>query len=148
VKLYRGIYESYKDQDLPPKDELEAKMRELGVPPKQAKKARQVFDRSAEQAGFFQDGRTRLIAPILARPLSPPAGQVQPPLPPPTGRGNALWILNGISIGLPEPGTNWPMSDRVKWLQAAAQIFAVAYQGEDAVIDMTIRATKRPGSAD
>ena len=43
---------------MPPAAALEREMVELGVSPKQKDKARQVFERSAEQAGFFATGGT------------------------------------------------------------------------------------------
>lgn len=63
VPLYRAIYEKYRGHLLPPPKALEREMVLAGVAPKQAGKARQAMERSAEQAGFFVHGEDRLVAP-------------------------------------------------------------------------------------
>lgn len=30
---------------------------------------------------------------------------------------------------LPEPGTAWPVEERIRWLRAAVEVFALAYGG-------------------
>ena len=49
---------------LPPAAALEREMGQLGVASKQTGKARQAFERSAEQAGFFAHGADRLVMPV------------------------------------------------------------------------------------
>jgi hypothetical protein len=63
VPLYQAIYDKYKGQKLPPMKALEREMEALGVSSKQKDKARQVFERAASQAGFFELGKDRLIRP-------------------------------------------------------------------------------------
>ncbi|PZU15649.1 MAG: hypothetical protein DI591_09430 [Citromicrobium sp.] len=63
VPLYSAIYENYKGQRLPPPKALEREMERLGVSNKQTDKARQAFERSARQAGFFAKGEDRLVKP-------------------------------------------------------------------------------------
>ena len=63
VPLYRVVYEKYRGHMLPPPKALEREMVLVGVAPKQAGKARQAMERSAEQAGFFGHGDDRLVAP-------------------------------------------------------------------------------------
>jgi len=65
VPLYKAIYEAYKGQMLPGNPALEAQIEKLGVAPKQKDKARQVFQRSATQAGYFAFGNNRLVQPQL-----------------------------------------------------------------------------------
>ncbi|MFZ2060677.1 MAG: hypothetical protein WAU82_06680 [Candidatus Binatus sp.] len=60
VPLYRAIYDKYKGRLLPGDAVLEADMVELGVAPKQKSRARQGFQRSAEQAKL---GKDRLVMP-------------------------------------------------------------------------------------
>ncbi len=64
VPLYLAIFEEYKSGQLPQDVGLERKIQSLGVPEKQAARARQVFARSAEQAGFFNYGKDRLVRPV------------------------------------------------------------------------------------
>jgi hypothetical protein len=49
-----------------PAASLEREIVELGVAEKQKDKARQVFERSADQAGFFEHGPNRLVMPGIA----------------------------------------------------------------------------------
>lgn len=63
VPLYRAIFDQYRGHLLPPTKALEREMVTLGVAPKQADKARQAFERSARQAGFFAHGEDRLVQP-------------------------------------------------------------------------------------
>jgi hypothetical protein len=63
VPLFAALTEEYKGVMLPPDSGLERKIHELGVSPKQAARARQAFQRSAELAGFFKHGRQRLVHP-------------------------------------------------------------------------------------
>jgi hypothetical protein len=53
VPLYEALHKEYDGYSLPPPAALERKMNELGVSSKQTGKARQAFERSAKQAGFF-----------------------------------------------------------------------------------------------
>ncbi len=67
VPLYREIFEKYRGHLLPPTKALEREMVTAGVAPKQADKARQTFDRSARQAGFYTHGEDRLVQPRFDR---------------------------------------------------------------------------------
>ena len=69
VPLYRAIYDRYAGSLLPNNIGLEKEMTELGVAAKQADKARQAFQRSAAEAGFFRQGSNKLVKPaVAARP--------------------------------------------------------------------------------
>ncbi|MEX2588544.1 MAG: hypothetical protein WD602_11230 [Actinomycetota bacterium] len=63
VPLYRRIFEDYKGRRLPPSILLQQQMVQLGVTPSQVQAARQVFMRSAEQAGFLEVSEDRLVEP-------------------------------------------------------------------------------------
>jgi hypothetical protein len=52
---------------------LEREIANLGVAPKQTDKARQSFERSARQAGFFLQGEDRLVQPRFGKESAPPA---------------------------------------------------------------------------
>lgn len=72
VALYKRIYDDFRGGTLPGDEGLEGHMKDVGVPAKQAENARQVFRRSARQAGFFPFGEDRLIIPILKEGSNPP----------------------------------------------------------------------------
>jgi hypothetical protein len=64
VPLYRKIFDTYKGGPLPSKDaDLEKVIESFGVASKQAKRARQTFQRSAEQAKVFNEKKDRLVLP-------------------------------------------------------------------------------------
>jgi hypothetical protein len=69
VPLYAQLHERYRGGTLPNDKGLEEAIRELGVAAKQVTTARQAFQRSAQRAGYFHQGRNRLVKP-------PPSGTV------------------------------------------------------------------------
>ena len=74
VPLYRRVYEEFRNKTLPPRPApLEHAFVDFGVAVKQKDKARLCFERSAQQAGYFdQGGRDRLIRPVGAGALPSP----------------------------------------------------------------------------
>jgi hypothetical protein len=143
VPLFKRTFDEFKGRPLPPRPlGLEQAFVRFGVTPKAKEAARQVFDKSAQQAGFFASGTDRLIEPIIA------GGGGLPPRPPVDdgGNGNNLTpqqpipstgpdvtgfhpFIQGLLDTLPEPNTNWTVEGRAKWLQAAANIFDLIYKG-------------------
>jgi hypothetical protein len=150
VPLYAAMYEAYKGNTLPPDIAIENEMKRLGVATKQADKARQAFQRSARQAGFFAHGANRLVMPAgmsATPPLEQPSEQPRQT----TGTyrsdsnnsgggtggsggsgGEPPEITNPLLRGLfqllPPPGANWPPEKRQKWLSTAEGIFDLIYQ--------------------
>ncbi|HEX5236189.1 MAG TPA: hypothetical protein VFW25_12765 [Silvibacterium sp.] len=139
VPLYRAIYETYKGKTLPPTGGLESAFVNLGVAPKQKEKARQAFQRSARDAGFFAYGSTKLVIPVL--PVAVGHGKAQAEseesVVPQTGEigggGNGGGddthhpLIDGLIRALPEAGKPWTLEARRKWLQAAAMNFDYVY---------------------
>jgi len=64
VPLYRQSFERYSGAKLPGSKDLELEFLRRGVSRTQLTAARQVFLRSAEQAGFFESGDHRLVLPL------------------------------------------------------------------------------------
>ncbi len=70
VPLYKAMYDSYNGFALPPAAAIERQMQTMGVPPKQAERARQAFASSAQAAGFIaSNGRFSKphLAPVPVR---------------------------------------------------------------------------------
>jgi hypothetical protein len=143
VPLYQAIYEKTKGFPLPNNVGLESLIVDLGVSPKQKDKARQAFQRSAEQAGFFEHGKNRLVIPLETgpRPVPTPASQptiVSPTTDPPrlgnSGGDDGLPpldpILKGLILRIPPAGSVWPMDQRQKWLATAENIFGLVFLDE------------------
>ncbi len=138
VQLYKALYEKFKTVPLPPPDGLEAEIVALGVAPKQKATARQVFQRSAKQAGFFDLAPNKLVLPVM----SPSTNFLLPP--PPTSQkgegavikgnepvGNIHPFIQGLLTTLPDPAEEWETEARMKWLQAAAGIFDLMYRSKE-----------------
>lgn len=168
VPLYAKLYDAYKGQKLPPMKALEREMAALGVAAKQTDKARQAFERSARQAGFFDAGTDRLVRPRTEAP-----GGVKTPPPdrnddrgndrndadqkprhgggggrdePPSGKHHPL--IQGLLITLPEPGGAWAKSDREAWLKMASSIFDMIYTAPKAQPPATTPENAEPDEFD
>lgn len=150
IPLYRKVYEEHKGGTIPPTAALQREMVGYGVAAKQAPKARQVMERSAEAAGFYEKGRDRLVAPVL-RDDGDAGGD--------NGGGGAgnggddsgdggtggrvvsqlHKIVQGMIEELPSRGETWSVEGRVKWLRLAANAFDMIYEGgDDRSIQITI----------
>ena len=146
VPLYKAIFDKYKGYPLPPPKALEREMMSLGVAPKQAERARRAFERSAQQAGFLTQGSDRLVKPAfedkgppLTKPISePPKKHGSHGGDDRGGRDLHPFIL-GLLETLPEPRTQWGAKDREKWLNAAAHIFDLIYEGADGTIQVHVK---------
>jgi hypothetical protein len=159
VPLYKKTYEEFKNKQLPPRPYgLEQAFVKFGVIPKQKTNARLAFDKSAQQAGFFVNGTDRLIEPIIGtgtRATSSVdetylggegglrADAVVQSAAPTVGSTSRHPFIQGLLDTLPEPATNWTVEGRAKWLQAAANIFDLIYQGSGE-IDIRARGGDAP----
>jgi hypothetical protein len=148
VPLYSKIYEKYRGKLLPPTKALEREMVTLGVIPTQASPARQIMQRSARQAGYFNSGEDRLVRPRATGSAAaetidqttadtPPSSSNQDDTPRRNGgsgggNGGGQYhpFVQGLLATLPEPGTLWTVEGRAAWLLAAAQNFTLIYKGE------------------
>jgi hypothetical protein len=152
VPLYGAIFEKYKGHLLPPMKALEREMSGLGVSAKQTDKARQAFERSARQAGYFEAGEDRLVRPRV----DPPTRRAEPAHASDDDRGDGRRSLRdqtgdekrggsggggddlhpfikGLLETLPAPNTDWSAAERADWLQTAASIFKLIYKGTGSI---------------
>lgn len=141
VELYRKLYDEFRGKQLPPRPAaLERTFERYGVSPKQTDKARQVFDRSAKQAGFFDHGPDRLILPggLDAAERPEPSALESRELPPTIrigggsdGGGDAPSHLDPLIVALLHKmpkGKVWPIADRIRWLRALAINLSFVYE--------------------
>jgi hypothetical protein len=146
VPLYAAIYDKYKGQRLPPMKALEREMQALGVSSKQTSKARQAFERSARQAGYFEHGDDRLVRPRaeLGGSVEDKGREQDQEDEADTGKrkkrgggddgGEDLHpFIRGLLDTLPPPDTDWTVAARADWLQTAASIFKLIYKGEGSI---------------
>lgn len=153
VPLYKAIYDKYKSYSLPPPAALEREMVALGVSPKQKDKARQAFDRSAKQAGFFWAGADRLVMPVLKQGDAPETKPLEKGTPgadeeaTPKKKNNFGGggdepprhpLVEGLFQSLPKDGETWTLDEAADWLQAAAYNLRMAYKFKGTI---TVNAT-------
>lgn len=137
VPLYSAIYKRFEGVALPPVDGLETEIANLGVAPKQKGKARQAFQRSATQAGYFWSGPNRLVKPSIratAAPAATPAVEPEEPQKKKKYEGEdepRHPLIEGLLNELPKPKSEWTTEDRKKWLEMASTIFNVLYKDSD-----------------
>jgi hypothetical protein len=134
VPLYAQLHERYRGATLPNDKGLEEAIRELGVAAKQVTTARQAFQRSAQRAGYFHQGRNRLVKP-------PPSGMVgetgypdertderreegQPGM-------QADPLLASLFQKLPSKDEGFSKSQRDNFVTALKAIFTLVYGPED-----------------
>jgi hypothetical protein len=144
VPLYKAIFENFKTGVLPPAAALEREFVQLGVAEKQTGRARQVFERSAEQAGYFEHGKNRLVLPGFAEKDDPDVDKSKddpdkgggkkdgdrgngdgrtPPHPDP--------IIQGLLSRLPKAGEVWPDAQRKLWLELLSGSFKLIYKDQE-----------------
>ncbi len=158
VPLYKRTYEEFRGKQLPPRPHgLEQAFVKFGVSIKQKTNARLAFDKSATQAGFFLNGPDRLIQPIIGvsassergRPTADDNGNLPDEIAPPERTLPVVSglhpFIEGLLDTLPEPHTNWTIEGRAKWLQAAAHIFDLIYNGSG---EIDIKAKPDPNSTE
>lgn len=136
VPLYKAIFDGHRGGVIPPTAALEREMVGLGVAEKQKERARQVFERAAEQAGYFEHGRNRLVMPGIAQGPSREDEKPQEEL---HGGGNGSGggggkeppidpIIAGLLARLPKSGDVWPVAERKLWLQLLEGSFQLIYK--------------------
>jgi hypothetical protein len=149
VPLYKKVYEEFRNRQLPPRPAaLEHAFVGFGVAPKQKDRARIAFDKSAQQAGFFdQGGRDRLIRPLGGTSTGAQESRDQPTPDDASNTqdrnrngyrggsgggsgGNRHPFIEGLLERLPQPDTVWAIEGRAAWLEAASSVFKLIYQGD------------------
>jgi len=139
VPLFKALFDAYKGGVVPPAAALERQIVDLGVSDKQKDRARQVFERSAEEAGFFEHGRNRLVMPGVPVRDEKLAGEKKDGN---GGNGNGGGgsgggdgktpsidpIIQGLLARLPKAGDEWPETERKLWLQLLEGSFKLIYK--------------------
>lgn len=124
VPLYRRVFEEYKGHTLPEGVGLGNAMVHFGVSPKQADRARQAFQRSAEQARFFEHGKDRLVQPNIVQADEPSGdgnGEIKPP-----AVGKLPPGVEALMIQLLEQGEAWPADRTHEFVGAARTIYKLS----------------------
>lgn len=130
VPLYKELSRQYSGNLLPNAVGLEREIADMGVSTKQTDKARQVFMRSAQSAGFFKEGNNKLVRPGIASPADSGPSQEEESRGGGDGSGGGTMhpFVRGLVETLPVAGEPWPEEGRKEWLDAAAAIFKLIYR--------------------
>lgn len=131
-ELFGKMYEQFRGQTLPPPPAIERHMEQLGVSPKQKDRARQVFQKSAQYAGYIDAATSRFIRPGIAPDSETPAPLNE------RKRGNDGGddggnddidpIIRGLLARLPKSGEVWPEPQRDLWLELLKGSFKLIYK--------------------
>lgn len=137
VPLFNKVYDEYKGGPIPPRAALERALVGFGVAEKVKDRARQVLDRSAKQAGFFDAASDRLVMPrmsVVDKGTDSPDDKNQEDERGDNGKGGGGGGGNGMHPAfqlllqtLPQPGTEWDAQQRMNWLMLANSAFNMIY---------------------
>jgi hypothetical protein len=129
-ELFSRMYDEWRGQTLPPVAAIERQMTELGVPPKQKTRARQVFQKSAQCAGFIDQPTGRFVRPGNSHEVREPPASTER-----RGGGSGGGgsdgvdpIIGGLLARLPKSGDVWPEAERKLWLQILENSFKLIYK--------------------
>jgi len=136
VPLYKKIYDENKQDRLPPIKGLESQMIGFGVVAKQVDKARQAFQRSAKQAGFFKQGEDRLVIPInpalLEGGSAPPTRRRSRTGSTKSAQGGALHPdVDRLMATFLRDGADWPQEKQQEWLEAVRNLDRLTQEEAD-----------------
>lgn len=142
VPLFKTIFDNHRSGVLPPTAALEREIVQLGVSEKQKSRARVVFEKAAEQAGFFEHGKNRLVMPGVTLGVTPPnkekekngdlhrdrngGGSGG------SGAGPEDALIQALIQKLPQSGP-WGADERVSWLKLLTMAFQIAYGQTDEI---------------
>lgn len=145
VPLYSAVFEKFKGGVIPPTAALERELVALGVASTLKDRARMVLERSAEQAGFFEHGRDRLVMPGFVAGPADDKGP-KPDAPPEKqfgggpgggggGGGGAGLNLDPLLLALlqkiPSKEEGWPAAKRVRWFRAFAMNVSQVFDDDE-----------------
>lgn len=153
VPLYSAVYDKFKNSRLPNKQALDDEFKNMGVPAKQVDKARQVFERSARQAGFFESSDNRFVIPSQSKPqIRNNSSLARSSMMDTEDRFESYVaeagmqahfrrddpLIVGLVDRLPIAGTAWSDEARIAWLRLASSIFDVAYTDGSGQIEIKL----------
>jgi hypothetical protein len=158
VPLYAAVHDKFKGGVVPPAAALEKELIGLGVASTLSDTARRILERSAEQAGFYEAGRDRLVMPGFA-PQDGVSGDQVAETNGSGGGGIGGGIGGGSSGGegtelgldalliallkkIPPPEKGWPGPARVRWFRTFAMNVSQIYDGDGEPVDMKIELEK------
>lgn len=155
VPLFAALFEKYKGTVTPPSAALEREIAALGVSEKQKARARQVFESSAEQTGFREQGANRLVLPAV---VVPPPSQHQETAHPRNAGNSGGGHAHGAHVDLdldplliallqkiPPQGEAWPADRRLRWFRTFAMNVSQVYDLEEDPVEISLSLIRNEG---
>jgi hypothetical protein len=153
VPLYMAVFEKFKSGVIPPTAALERELVALGVASTLKERARTVLERSAEQAGFFEHGRDRLVMPgFVAAPSHNKETKADVLPETPSGGGSGRGGTPGLDLDplllallqkIPSKEEGWPAAKRVRWFKAfAMNVSQVFDEDQDEPVELKIEVSE------
>ncbi len=148
VPLFSALHDKFKGSVVPPSAALEKELAALGVASTLTDTARRVMERSAEQAGFYEAGRDRIVMPGFT-----PSAQREEEKPREEenggggngGNGGDGLELDALLLALlkkiPTSG-EWPAAQRVRWFRTFAMNVSQIYDDDNSPVEMKIELEK------
>lgn len=140
VPLFAAVHDKFKGGVVPPDAALEKELIALGVASTLSSTARRVLERSADQAGFYESGRDRLVLPGFVPQEGVPSDSGSENGGSGTGGGtgggqNVELNLDPLLIALlkkiPEGTKGWPGPNRVRWFRTFAMNVSQIYDADE-----------------
>ncbi len=143
VPLFKLLYQNHQEGVLPPASAIEREIAALGVAEKQKDRARQVFERSADQAGFFEHGKNRLVMPAIAVKAGAGEGKKdEKAASNGGGGGDGIGHLDPLLIELlkkiPSTADGWSDMKRLRWFQTFAMNVSQIYDSDESPVELKI----------
>jgi hypothetical protein len=129
VPLYRALYDQNKGNTLPPPPAIERQMEQLGVSPKQKERARQIFTKSAQYAGFIDPVSGRFVKPGIPGREETRQETSEDQRGGGGGGGPNDPLIKALIQKMPTQGP-WPVDERVNWLKLLTMAFQMTYGTE------------------
>ncbi|MHB8381861.1 MAG: hypothetical protein ACYDC3_05920 [Candidatus Binataceae bacterium] len=136
VPLYRKIFETYRGRPLPDDKALEKVLESFGVAIKQTNRARQTFQRAAEQAKVFNDKKDRLVLPAgVSLDSTTPNGGVGRKMENQNQQfapsSDTSPVLSFLLKSLPPSGSEWSRDARQQWMRMLELALDEMYKPSD-----------------
>jgi hypothetical protein len=152
VPLFKIAYDNYKSTVVPPTSALERDFVRFGVAEKQKDRARIAFNKSAEQAGFFAHGKSKLVQPGTVSKGMPPniAADVKEDTTGNGGGGDGPSLdldplLMALLQKIPSKDEGWNASRRVRWFRTFAMNVSQVYDDDEEPIELKIEISENGG---
>lgn len=129
VPLYKKMYEEFEGHPLPPSPAIERTMAQWGVPEKQARRARQVFDSSVKSAGFYNEENGWFIKPAIQNEEESAKESIANRSNNTNEDCNAASdpLIIALLSRLPKTNEEWNVEAMETWIDGLRLIFSITY---------------------